>query len=70
MIWLPIANIIQQDLASNVGGMDRCTTSFSIMSPSLIIIAIELFIHIGHGAVLLGDLGNQEALPKINLGQT
>jgi hypothetical protein len=48
--------------------MDRCTTSFSILSPSLIAITIELLIHIGNRVVLLGDLGNQEALPKIDLG--
>jgi hypothetical protein len=46
-LWLRNANIVQYDLASNVGGMDMCSVYLSMVFPSFIVEATTFPTHVG-----------------------
>jgi hypothetical protein len=52
---------------ASIGGMDMCTTSFSIVSPFFIAIVIELLIYIGKWGISLRLFRNTTTLAQDQL---
>jgi hypothetical protein len=56
--WFPKAYIARYVVASNVGGMDICTTILSIISPSLMAKEMVILTQIGNGETFARWFGN------------
>jgi hypothetical protein len=54
--------MVQYDMVSNVGGMDICIMSLSIVSPSLKAIVMETLIHVAKGGNEARPFGNTRFL--------